>query len=97
MNSCEDETLSPEPPRGLCLWALQSEDLELGPKKSMAMSPGLYPKDQLQGGLPVRSLPGAWCHARHLGVTCEVHDDGPRGLLRYQCQPGHLNVGQAWI
>lgn len=31
---------------GLYLWALQSEDLELGPKRSTAMSPGLYPKDQ---------------------------------------------------
>lgn len=82
---------------GLCLWALQSEDLGLGPKRSMAMNSGLYPKDQLQRRLPVRSLPGAQGCARHLGVTCEVHDDGPRGLLRYQCQPSHLNVGQAWI
>ena len=84
---------------GLYLWALQSEDLELGPKRSTEMSPGLYPKDQFIfcRGYPMRSLPGAWGRAPHLGVTCEVHDDGPRGLLRYQCQPGHLNVGQAWI
>lgn len=47
VNSCEDETLSLEPPwGGLYLWALQSEDLELGPKRSTATSPGLYPKDQ---------------------------------------------------
>lgn len=70
MSSCEDETWTRSPHPGLCLWALQSEDLELGPERSMAMSPGLYPKDPVAGevtcevsawGLVPRQASGSAC------------------------------------
>lgn len=43
---------------------------------------GLYPQDQ-----------SLVCK----GVTCEVHGYGPWSLLRHQCQPGYLDVGQAGV